>query len=40
VPRRQIGLHTIDALISGPAQTRPSAYAITVRTQLVVRESS
>jgi len=40
VPRRQIGQHTIDALVSRPAQTHSSAYGITVRTQLVVRESS
>jgi DNA-binding LacI/PurR family transcriptional regulator len=40
VPRRQIGLHTIDTLAADKPAGRPATYVITVPTQLVIRESS
>jgi LacI family transcriptional regulator len=40
VPKHEIGLHTIDILASDKPRRGSSGFAITVPTQLVVRESS
>lgn len=40
VPKHEIGLHAIDILVSDKPRRGASAYAITVPTHLVVRESS
>jgi LacI family transcriptional regulator len=40
VPRREIGLHAVETLISETPRKNAAAFAITVRTQLIVRESS
>jgi len=40
VPKREIGLHAVDLLVSNNAWKGSSAFAITVPTQLIVRESS
>lgn len=40
VPRREIGLHVIETLVSEYPRKSSPAFGITVRTQLIVRESS
>lgn len=40
VPRREIGLHAIETLMSSKPRQRSSSFAITVRTELIVREST
>ena len=40
VPKREIGLHAVETLLSDEPRKSASAYAITVRTELIVREST
>jgi LacI family transcriptional regulator len=40
VPKREIGIHAVETLISDKSNKNSSAFAITLRTQLVIRESS
>jgi LacI family transcriptional regulator len=40
VPRREIGMHAIETLMSTKPHQRSSSFAITVRTELIIREST
>ncbi len=40
VPKREIGLHAVETLVSNQPPYGSAAFVITVRTQLIVRESS
>jgi LacI family transcriptional regulator len=40
VPKREIGFHAIETLISSDPRKKSPAFAITVQTQLIVRDSS
>ncbi|MBN1964454.1 MAG: substrate-binding domain-containing protein, partial [Anaerolineae bacterium] len=40
VPKREIGLHAVDILVANKPRQSSAAFAITVRTQLIVRDSS